>query len=73
MRKQLKGTPKRQPKRVYIIVKWRSIEDGCSKLSYRRKQPKLQLLQNPREINGDNLINVRQERTDASGIKVEYT
>jgi hypothetical protein len=36
-------------------------DEGCSKLLYQRKQAKLQLLQDPSEINGDNLNNVRRE------------
>jgi hypothetical protein len=32
---------------------------GCSKLLHQRKQAKLQWLQDPSEINGDNLNNVR--------------
>jgi hypothetical protein len=36
-------------------------DDGCSKLVDRRKQAKLQWLQDPSEINGDNLNNVRRE------------
>jgi hypothetical protein len=35
--------------------------EGCSKLLYQRKEPKLQWLQDPNEINGDNLNNVRRE------------
>jgi hypothetical protein len=35
--------------------------EGCSKLLDQRKQTNLQWLQNPSEINGDNLNNVRRE------------
>jgi hypothetical protein len=35
-------------------------EEGCSKLLDQRKQAKLQWLQDPSEINGDNLNNVRR-------------
>jgi hypothetical protein len=35
--------------------------EGCSKLLGRRKQAKLHWLQDPSEINGDNLKNVRRE------------
>jgi hypothetical protein len=35
--------------------------EGCSKLLDQRKQAKLQWLQDPSEINGDNLNNVRRE------------
>jgi hypothetical protein len=35
--------------------------EGCSKLLDQRKQSKLQWLQDPSEINGDNLTNVRRE------------
>jgi hypothetical protein len=37
------------------------LDEGCSKLSDQRKQAKLQWLQDPSEINGDNLNNVRRE------------
>jgi hypothetical protein len=36
-------------------------DEGCSKLLDQRKQAKLQCIQNPSEINGDNLNNVRHE------------
>jgi hypothetical protein len=36
-------------------------EDGCSKLLDQRKQAKLQWLQDPSQINGDNLNYVRRE------------
>jgi hypothetical protein len=36
-------------------------DEGCSKLLDKRKQAKLQWLQDPCEINGDNLNNVRGE------------
>jgi hypothetical protein len=36
-------------------------DDECSKLIEQRKQAKLQLLQNPSQINGDNLQNCRHE------------
>jgi hypothetical protein len=35
--------------------------EGCSELLDQRKQAKLQWLQDPSEINGDNLNNVRRE------------
>jgi hypothetical protein len=35
--------------------------DDCSKLTDQRKQAKLQWLQNPNQINGDNLKNLRSE------------
>jgi hypothetical protein len=35
--------------------------EGCLKLLNKRKQSKLQWLQDPNEINGDNLKNVRRE------------
>jgi hypothetical protein len=34
---------------------------GCSKLLHKRKQAKLQWLQDPSEINGDNLNTARRE------------
>jgi hypothetical protein len=36
-------------------------DEGCSKLLDQSKQARLQWLQNPREINGDNLNNARRE------------
>jgi hypothetical protein len=36
-------------------------DEGCSKLVDQRKQAKLQWLQDPNEINGDNLKIVRRE------------
>jgi hypothetical protein len=36
-------------------------DEGCSNLSDQRKQAKLQWLQDPGELNGDNLNNVRRE------------
>jgi hypothetical protein len=35
--------------------------EGCSELFYEREQAKLQWLQNPNKINGDNLNNIRHE------------
>jgi hypothetical protein len=36
-------------------------DDDCSKLLHQRKEAKLQWLQNPNQINGDNKNNVRHE------------
>jgi hypothetical protein len=36
-------------------------DEGCSELLYQRKEAKLQWLQDPSEINGVNLNNVRRE------------
>jgi hypothetical protein len=36
-------------------------DDECSKLIDRRKQAKLQWLQNPSQVNGDKMDNVRRE------------
>jgi hypothetical protein len=36
-------------------------DEGCSKLLDQRKQAKVQWLQDPSEINGDNLNNIRRE------------
>jgi hypothetical protein len=44
-------------------------DEGCSKLLDQRKQAKLQWLQNPGEINGDNLKNVRREASRHFRIK----
>jgi hypothetical protein len=44
--------------------------EGCSKLLDQRKQSKLQWLQYPSEINGDNLNIIKDVKpTDISGIK----
>jgi hypothetical protein len=37
------------------------LDEGCSKLLDQREQAKLKWLQDPSEINGDNLNNVRRE------------
>jgi hypothetical protein len=37
------------------------INERCSELFHKRKQAKLQWLQDPRQINGDNLNNIRHE------------
>jgi hypothetical protein len=37
------------------------LDEGCSKLLVQRKQDKLQWLQDPSEINGDNLNNITRE------------
>jgi hypothetical protein len=44
-------------------------DEGCSKLLDQRKQAKFQWLQDPNEINGDNLNN---ERSEARNKKREY-
>jgi hypothetical protein len=36
-------------------------DEGCTRLLYQRKEAKLQWLQDPSEVNGDNLNNVRHE------------
>jgi hypothetical protein len=36
-------------------------DEGCSKLLDQRNQAKLQRLQDPNEINGDNMNNIRNE------------
>jgi hypothetical protein len=44
-------------------------DGGCSELLYQRKQDKLQWLQDPSEINGDNLNNIRPETRRHFGIR----
>jgi hypothetical protein len=44
-------------------------DERCSELLNQRKQAKLQWLQDPSEINGDNLKNVDVKPADISGIK----
>jgi hypothetical protein len=39
----------------------RWFDEGCSKLLHHRKQAKLQWLQDPSEINGNNLNNIKLE------------
>jgi uncharacterized protein YaaR (DUF327 family) len=47
--------------------------DGCAELSDQRKQAKLQWLQDPSKINGDNLNNTRRETgRHFRNIKREY-
>jgi hypothetical protein len=43
----------------YFELNW--FDEGCSKLLDQKKQAKLQWLQDPSELNGDNLNNVRRE------------
>jgi hypothetical protein len=45
------------------------VRKKCSKLLDEKKQAKLQWLQDPSEINGDNLNNIRREANRYSGIK----
>jgi hypothetical protein len=45
-----------------------SFEERCSKLLYQKKEAKLQWLQDPSEIYGNNLNNVVKP-TDISGLK----
>jgi hypothetical protein len=46
----------------YELKKYKPwFDEGCSELLYQRKQTKLQWLQDPNEINGDNLNNIRHE------------
>jgi hypothetical protein len=57
----------------YEIQRHKPWSDECSKLIDRRKQAKLQWLQNPNQENGDNNDNVRREgsrifRTKKKGI-----
>jgi hypothetical protein len=40
-------------------------DERCSKLLYQKKRTKLQWLQDPSEINGDNLNNIRREKKEA--------
>jgi hypothetical protein len=44
-------------------------DEGCSELLDQRKQDKLQWLQNPSEINEDNLNNIRREASRHFGNK----
>jgi hypothetical protein len=44
-------------------------DEGCSELSDKRKRAKLQWLQDPSEINGDNLNNIRRQTSSILGIK----
>jgi hypothetical protein len=46
----------------YELKKYKPwFDEGCSKLLDQRKQAKLQWLQDPNQINGDNFNNVRRE------------
>jgi hypothetical protein len=44
-------------------------DKGCSELLHQRKHDKLQWLQDPSEINGDNMNNTKVKPPDTSGIK----
>jgi hypothetical protein len=44
-------------------------QEGCSEFLEQRKQAKLQWFQDPSEINGNNMNNVRRAPADISGIK----
>jgi hypothetical protein len=46
----------------YELKKRKAWFEGCSKLLHQRKQAKLQWLQDPSEINGDNLNNIRSQQ-----------
>jgi hypothetical protein len=49
------------------------LEEECSKLLDQRKQAKLQWLQNPSKVNGDNLIIARREDSrHCKNKKMEY-
>jgi hypothetical protein len=61
-----------QPVRVcyYELKKHRHwFNERCSELLDQRKQAKLQWLQNPSEINGDNLNNIHLKPAGISGMK----
>jgi len=47
-------------------------DDNCSKLMAQWKQAKLQWLQNPSQINGDNLQNLRHETSRTLKKKRKY-
>jgi hypothetical protein len=47
--------------------------EGCSKLSDQRKQDKLQWLQDPSKINGDNLNDINVKPAGISGTKRGFT
>jgi hypothetical protein len=44
-------------------------DEGCSQLLDQRKQAELQWLQDPSNIKGNNLNNVKHKPADISGIK----
>jgi hypothetical protein len=48
-------------------------DDECSKLLDRRKQAKLQWLQNPSQVNGDNTDNIRREASRTFRVKKKLT
>jgi hypothetical protein len=73
MRENIKTSAK-ESLRYYELRRHKPwFDDECSKLMDRRKQAKLQWLQNPSQVNGDNMDNVRCEasrtfRTKKMGI-----
>jgi hypothetical protein len=61
MREDIKISAK-ESLRYFKLTKHKPwFDEGCSKLLDQRKEVKLQWLQDPSEINGDNLNNVRRE------------
>jgi hypothetical protein len=73
IRENIKMFTKESPG-FYELKKHKSwFDEGCSKLLNQRKQAKLQWLQDPNEINGDNLNNVRRQASRHFGNKqMEY-
>jgi hypothetical protein len=54
--------PTKESLGYYELKKHKSwFDEGCSKLSEQRKEAKLYWLQDPSEINGDNLNNIGRE------------
>jgi hypothetical protein len=61
IRENIKISPK-QSLGYYELKKHKPwFDEGCSKLLEQRKQAKLQWLQDPREVSGDKLNNIRRE------------
>jgi hypothetical protein len=63
-------TPAKESLSYYELKKHKPwFDEGCSKLLDRRKQARLQCLQDPSEINEDNLNNTNVKPVGISGIK----
>jgi hypothetical protein len=59
--REYKNVSQRESRLLRTEAHKRWFDEGCSELLDQRKQAKLQWLQDPSEINGDNLNNVRRE------------
>jgi hypothetical protein len=61
IRENIGISAKESPDLYGVKKRRRRYDEGCSKLLDQRKQDKVQWLQDPNEINGDNLNTVRRQ------------